>query len=106
MAADEPTIKVRRHRESERVIYAGAPAMPQAAQEGSGEPAAPASGKRPPAGPAEGAPPAAGAPADAFHETTLDDIESSTMSGLQKGIIVGAVVLIVACIAWYVLFMS
>lgn len=109
MASDELTIKVRRHAEEEHVIYAGAPAASDGAQDASDEAGRAASaGKAPASTPALKPPTTEDRPAstDAFRETTLDDIESSTMSGLQKGIIVGAVLLIVACIAWYVLFMS
>lgn len=102
MSGDGQTIKVRRHREEERVIYAGAPAPAPGAQASHPAPSAPTALD----GAAPSAPDEHPEPADAFRETTLDDIESSTMSGLQKGIIVGAVLLIAACIAWYVLFMS
>ena len=47
----------------------------------------------------------AGETADAasYHETTLDDLESTRMSTTQKAIIVVAVLGIVAFAAWYLL---
>lgn len=39
------------------------------------------------------------------HETTLEDLDSVKMSGVQKGVIAIAVVAVVAFVAYYLLFM-
>lgn len=121
MPDQQPTIKVHRHAEPERVIHAGAPqgaASEEGATEaGVGQQAARAASCEPAgangvAAAREDAPTEApsdadgGKNADAFHETTLADIESSSMPAVQKGIIVAAVLLVAACAAWYILFMS
>ena len=36
-----------------------------------------------------------------YHETTLADLEGEKMSGMQKGVIVAAVLAIVAFVVWY-----
>lgn len=45
----------------------------------------------------------AGKSADEYHETTLEDIEDSKMSGMQKAIIAVALLGIAAFVAWYLL---
>lgn len=36
-----------------------------------------------------------------YHETTLADLEGEKMSGMQKGVIVAAVLAIIAFVVWY-----
>ena len=105
-------IKVQRHREEDVVIRAGAwpsddaaAKAPAPAATDTSAPAAESATAAPVAAPAVApARPAAAEPA--FRETTLEDIETSKMPALQKGIIVTAVLAVVACIVWYALFMS
>ena len=48
------------------------------------------------------APPAGGAgQEDAYRETTLEDLEGSPMSNMQKAIVVLALLLIVAAVVYY-----
>lgn len=104
------TIKVQRHREEDVVIRAGAWPSDDVAAEAPA-PAAESATAAPVVESAAAPAPAeaAGRPAaaePAFRETTLEDIETSKMPALQKGIIVTAVLAVVACIVWYALFMS
>lgn len=114
-------IKVQRHAEPDVVIHAGAwPAddratagreAPDAEAEGAlvdgavalGADAAAVDAEAVGEGPASIAAQAAAPVADGFRETTLEDIETSRMGALQKGIIVIAVLALIACIAWYAL---
>ena len=41
--------------------------------------------------------------AQGYRETTLEDLEAAKMSSMQKGVIVAAIVAIVAFVMWYVL---
>lgn len=92
-------IKVQRHAEPDVVIHAGAWPADDWATAGREAPDAEAVGE----GPASIAAQAAAPAADGFCETTLEDIETSRMGALQKGIIVIAVLALIACIAWYAL---
>ncbi len=110
------TIKVQRHREEDVVMRAGAwpsdssaAEAPAPAATDAPSPAAESATAAPVAAPAPAPAEAAARPAaaePAFRETTLEDIETSKMPALQKGIIVIAVLAVVACIVWYALFMS
>ena len=112
------TIKVQRHREEDVVMRAGAwpsddaaAKAPAPAATDTSAPAAESATAAPVAAPAVAPAPAEAAarPAaaePAFRETTLEDIETSKMPALQKGIIVTAMLAVVACIVWYALFMS
>ena len=110
------TIKVQRHREEDVVMRAGAwpsdssaAEAPAPAATDAPSPAAESATAAPVAAPAPAPAEAAARPAaaePAFRETTLEDIETSKMPALQKGIIVTAVLAVVACIVWYALFMS
>jgi cobalamin biosynthesis Mg chelatase CobN len=54
-------------------------------------------------------PSAASAPArkkDEYHETTLEDIESTKMSTMQKCVIVGAIVLLIIGAVYYFTLMG
>ena len=42
---------------------------------------------------------------DGYRETTLDDLSPAPMSGMQKGIIVVAVLVILAALVYYMVFM-
>lgn len=42
---------------------------------------------------------------DGYHETTLDDLKSTPMSSMQKGIIVFAVLAIAVAVVYYMMFM-
>lgn len=44
----------------------------------------------------------AGSSDRAYRETTLEDLESAPMSTMQKGVIIAAVLAIVAFVVWYV----
>lgn len=109
-------IKVQRHREEDVVMRAGAwpsdssaAEAPAPAATDAPSPAAESATAAPVAAPAPAPAEAAARPAaaePAFRETTLEDIETSKMPALQKGIIVIAVLAVVACIVWYALFMS
>lgn len=110
------TIKVQRHREEDVVMRAGAWPSDSSAAEAPAPaatdapfPAAESATAAPVAAPAPAPAEAAARPAaaePAFRETTLEDIETSKMPALQKGIIVTAMLAVVACIVWYALFMS
>lgn len=52
--------------------------------------------------PAGGEPAASRARKDGYRETTLEDLEGGSMSSLQKGVIVAAIVGILAFVLWYV----
>ncbi|MCI8468403.1 MAG: SURF2 Surfeit locus protein 2 [Eggerthellaceae bacterium] len=85
------------------VIQAGAvpaPEPPAPAASPREEPPAQADSESPePPAPADPAP----ARADAYRETSLEDLESSKMSTMQKVVIAVAVVAVIAFIAWYCL---
>lgn len=97
-------IKVTPAEEQEVVIHAGAPALSDVEPESKPEPVAPSQ--------AVGEEPRAEAPAraqeqrgsDGYRATTLQDIESTKMSAMQIGIIVVAVLAIIAFAVWYAFF--
>lgn len=52
--------------------------------------------------PSQGSAGSAGSSDRAYRETTLEDLESAPMSTMQKGVIIAAVLAIVAFVVWYV----
>ena len=75
--------------------------------EGSSEPPSRASTPAPERAAKADKPAKASAPArKGYEETTLEDLESTKMSGMQKGIIVVALIGIAAFIVYYVAFMG
>lgn len=75
--------------------------------EGSSEPPSRASTPAPERAAKADKPAKASAPArKGYEETTLEDLESTKMSGMQKGIIAVALIGIVAFIVYYVAFMG
>ena len=75
--------------------------------EGSSEPPSRASTPAPERAAKADKPAKASAPArKGYEETTLEDLESAKMSGMQKGIIAVALIGIVAFIVYYVAFMG
>ena len=75
--------------------------------EGSSEPPSRASTPAPERAAKADKPAKASAPArKGYEETTLEDLESTKMSGMQKGIIAVALIGIIAFIVYYVAFMG
>lgn len=55
--------------------------------------------------PAHAAPQHAARPADDYNEQTLEDLDAGPMSGMQKAVLVGVGVVIIAAIVYFALFM-
>ena len=91
-------IKVTPAEEQEVVIHAGASALPDVEPEVQPESIAPSQAVR------EEQRAEAPVRADGYRATTLQDIESTKMSPVQIGIIVVAVLAIIAFAVWYAFF--
>ena len=96
------------------VIEAGTPTVRPAANSAAGSDRAGVASTAEPTRPAQQSAPGPSADAtarpqkprkerDTYHETTLEDIESSKMPAAQKAVIALAVVGILAFVAWYLL---
>lgn len=96
-------IKVTPAEEQEIVIHAGAP-VPDAEPEAQPEPAAPSQVMREEPRPDASARTRKQPDAAGYHATTLQDIQSTKMSPMQIGIIVVAVLAIIAFAVWYAFF--
>lgn len=55
--------------------------------------------------PAHAAPQHAARPADDYNEQTLEDLDAGPMSGMQKAVLAGVAIIIVAAIVYFTCFM-
>ena len=66
---------------------------------------APAGESEPAFEPKPAAPQHAARPADDYNEQTLEDLEAGPMSGMQKAVLAGVAIIIVAAIVYFTCFM-